>query len=122
MTLGAISPSVNRNRFLVSEDLQQLILDANPGRVKFTASQRLNTQLVLDEFVLKKKKGPNMRQVRSLPCSAKFKSLGFFSFGCITVGWQQRAASFCLHLFSNVFGTGDVNHMVEMAPPVFPNY
>ena len=65
-TLGAISPSLNRNRFPVSEDLQQLILEANPGRVKFTASQRLNTQLVLDEFVLKKKKGPNMRQVSNM--------------------------------------------------------
>ena len=75
-TLGAINPSVNRNRFLVSEELQQLILDANPGRVKFTASQRLNTQLVLDEFVLKKKKGPNMRQVSLCQvCCSRFQPL-----------------------------------------------
>lgn len=52
----------NPNRFLVSEDLQQLVMMANPGRVKFTASQRLNTQMVLDDFVMKKKKGPNLRQ------------------------------------------------------------
>ena len=32
-------------------------------RVKFTASQRLNTQLVPEDFVLKKKKGPNLRKV-----------------------------------------------------------
>ena len=32
----------------------------NPERlVKFTYSQRLNTQLVLDDFLLKKKKGPS---------------------------------------------------------------
>ena len=50
--------TVNSNS--VSTDPQQLILEANPGRVKFTASQRLNTQLVLEDFVLKKKKGPNL--------------------------------------------------------------
>ena len=71
-TLAAINPS---NRSLVSEDLQQLILATNPGRVKFTASQRLNTQLVLDEFVLKKKKGSNLRQVRVLSQGTEFELL-----------------------------------------------
>lgn len=51
----------NPNRHLVPEDLQSLIISSNPARtVKFTHSQRLNTQLVLDDFVLKKKKGPNL--------------------------------------------------------------
>ena len=53
--------TVNSNS--VSTDPQQLILEANPARVKFTASLRLNTQLVLEDFVLKKKKGPNLREV-----------------------------------------------------------
>ena len=47
----------------VSTDPQQLVLEANPARVKFTASQGLNTQLILDDFVLKKKKGPSRRKV-----------------------------------------------------------
>ena len=65
-----ISPSVNRNLYLVPEDLQQLIVESNPGRAKFTVSQRLNTQLVLDDYVLKKKLGPEVRKVSlSLICS-----------------------------------------------------
>ena len=64
-----ISPSVNRNLYLVPEDLQQLIMESNPGRAKFTVSQRLNTQLVLDDYVLKKKLGPEVRKVSlSLIC------------------------------------------------------
>jgi len=58
------SGSNNRNKFLVSDDLQALLVATNPGRVKFTASQRLNTQLVVDDFVMKKKKGPHFRQGR----------------------------------------------------------
>ena len=57
-----ISPSMNRNLYLVPEDLQQLIIESNPGRAKFTVSQRLNTQLVLDDYILKKKLGPEMRK------------------------------------------------------------
>ena len=49
----------NPNRHLVPEDLQRLIITTNPGRsIKFTYSQRMNTQMVLNDFVLKKKKGP----------------------------------------------------------------
>ena len=65
---GLISPSVNRNLYLVPEDLQQLIVESNPGRAKFTISQRLNTQLVWDDYVLKKKLGPEVRKV-SLICN-----------------------------------------------------
>merc|ERR1712126_85686 len=44
----------------MGEDLQREIIVRNPERlVKFTYSQRLNTQLVLDDFLLKKKKGPS---------------------------------------------------------------
>jgi hypothetical protein len=46
-------------RHLVPEDLQRVIIETNPGRLlMFTYSQRLNTQLMLDHFLLKKKKGP----------------------------------------------------------------
>jgi len=49
----------NPNRHLVSEDLQMLIIRENPARgIKFTYSQRMNTQMVVDDYVLKKKKGP----------------------------------------------------------------
>ena len=49
----------NPNRHLVPEDLQRLIIQGNKGRsVKFTLSQRQNTQMVVDDYVLKKKKGP----------------------------------------------------------------
>jgi len=49
----------NPNRHLVPEDLQRLIVQGNPSRaVKFTLSQRQNTQMVLNDYVLKKKKGP----------------------------------------------------------------
>jgi len=49
----------NPNRHLVPEDLQMLIYYQNPTRgIKFTYSQRMNTQMVVDDFVLKKKKGP----------------------------------------------------------------
>lgn len=49
----------NPNRHLVPEDLQSLIISLNPTRgVKFTYSQRMNTQMMVDDFVLKKKKGP----------------------------------------------------------------
>merc|ERR1719500_135031 len=102
-TLGAINPSVNRNRFLVSEELQQLILDANPGRVKFTASQRLNTQLVLDEFVLKKKKGPTMRQ------------------GCRVVNWKCTKAG-CLFVAATWEGhlvAGGREHNRPAEPEVY---
>jgi len=49
----------NPNRHLVPDDLQLLIIQQNPERkIKFTFSQRLNTQMVVDDFILKKKKGP----------------------------------------------------------------
>jgi len=49
----------NPNRRLVPEDLQLLIQYQNPTRgIKFTSSQRMNTQMLLDDYVLKKKKGP----------------------------------------------------------------
>ena len=51
----------NPNKHLVSEDLQQLIIQQNTDRkIQFTFSQRMNNQMVLDDFVLKKKKGPYM--------------------------------------------------------------
>merc|ERR1719186_1297982 len=49
----------NPNRHLVPQDLQILIIRENPARgIKFTYSQRMNTQMVVDDYVLKKKKGP----------------------------------------------------------------
>jgi len=49
----------NPNRHLVPEDLQMLICSQNPNRgIKFTYSQRMNTQMMVDDYVLKKKKGP----------------------------------------------------------------
>jgi len=49
----------NPNRHLVPQDLQMKIILENPTRgIKFTYSQRMNTQMVVDDFVLKKKKGP----------------------------------------------------------------
>ena len=46
-------------KYLVSEELQQLIISENPAHsIAFTKSQRNNTQLLLDDFILKKKKGP----------------------------------------------------------------
>ena len=49
----------NPNRHLVPGDLQGLIIRNNPSRsIKFTMSQRMNTQMVVDDYVLKKKKGP----------------------------------------------------------------
>ena len=78
---------------------------ANPGRVKFTASQRLNTQLVLDEFVLKKKKGPNMREVGLCQQDVFLLYQVFTHFFLLT--WQLRlAAGACIFLITNVFSTG----------------
>ena len=46
-------------KYLVSEELQLLIKSENPAHtIAFTKSQRNNTQLLLDDFILKKKKGP----------------------------------------------------------------
>jgi len=51
----------NPNRHLVPEDLKNLIVSSNASRsIKFTYSQRMNTQMVMNDFVLKKKKGPYM--------------------------------------------------------------
>ena len=45
--------------YLVSTDLQNLIITSNPEKnIKFTLSQRSNTQMVIDNYLLKKKKGP----------------------------------------------------------------
>merc|ERR1712062_353679 len=42
-------------KYLVSEELQQLIISENPAHtIAFTKSQRNNTQLMLDDFLLKK--------------------------------------------------------------------
>jgi len=49
-------------KYLVSEELQQLIISENPAHsIAFTKSQRNNTQLLLDDFILKKKKGPYLQ-------------------------------------------------------------
>jgi len=49
----------NPNCHLVPDDLQMLIICENPTRgIKFTFSQRMNTQMVVDDYLLKKKKGP----------------------------------------------------------------
>jgi len=49
----------NSSPNLVPEDLQNLISKQNPGRnIRFTLSQRMNTQMVVDDYLLKKKKGP----------------------------------------------------------------
>ena len=61
-----INPCANRNLYLVPKDLQQLIVESNPGRAKFTVSSQLNTQLVLDDYVLKKNEGPKVRKVSLL--------------------------------------------------------
>jgi len=46
-------------KHMVPNDLQKLLVDSNPHRgVKFTLSQRGNTQMSVDDFLLKKKKGP----------------------------------------------------------------
>jgi len=46
-------------RHIVPDDLQKLIIDSNPHlNVKFTLSQRNNTQMFVDNYLLKKKKGP----------------------------------------------------------------
>ena len=59
--LSVKSNSGNSNRHLVPDDLKALIIEGNPERnIKFTLSQRMNTQMVVDDYVLKKKKGPNM--------------------------------------------------------------
>jgi len=53
------NPSDNSNPHLVPEDLQNLISKQNSSRnIKFTLSQRMNTQMVVDDYLLKKKKGP----------------------------------------------------------------
>ena len=52
-------------KYLVSEELQQLIISENPAHtIAFTKSQRNNTQLMLDDFLLKKKKGPVLQSGR----------------------------------------------------------
>jgi len=49
----------NQNNHIIPEDLQSLISYQNPSRgIKFTLSQRMNTQMVVDDYVLRKKKGP----------------------------------------------------------------
>jgi len=56
---ASTSISENPNRHLVPEELQGLIISSNPDReIKFTFSQRMNTQMVVDDYILKKKKGP----------------------------------------------------------------
>ena len=58
-TPGPGSVPDNPNKHLVPEDLQERIIKQNPNReIKFTLSQRMNTQMVVDDYLLKKKKGP----------------------------------------------------------------
>ena len=57
-------PTLGQKSWQQYEQQQCLYRSATTDpRVKFTASQRHNTQLVLDDFVLKKKKRPNLRKV-----------------------------------------------------------
>ena len=56
----------NRSCRIVEDDLQQLMVETNPGRVKFTITQRLNTQLFLDDYDLRmRSKGPTLKKVSS---------------------------------------------------------
>ena len=49
-----------QNCNLVPEDLQSLIISSNPERdIKFTLSQRMNTQMVIDDYLLKIKHASN---------------------------------------------------------------
>ena len=63
-----IATIINSNRScrIVEDDLQQLMVETNPGRVKFTITQRLNTQLFLDDYDLRmRSKGPTLKKVSS---------------------------------------------------------
>ena len=63
-----IAVIINQNRScrIVEDDLQQLMVETNPGRVKFTTTQRLNTQLFLDDYDLRmRSKGPTLKKVSS---------------------------------------------------------
>ena len=56
----------NRSCRIVEDDLQQLMVETNPGRVKFTITQRNNTQLFLDDYDLRmRSKGPTLKKVSS---------------------------------------------------------
>lgn len=60
-TLPFMSRALNRNKYLVSQDLKHTIITTNPHHhIDFVNSQRRNTQMVLNGFLLKKTKGPNM--------------------------------------------------------------
>ena len=53
------TPVEPRNKYPVPADLKQRIIVSNPGEgVEFVLSQRQNDQLVLNGYLLKKKKGP----------------------------------------------------------------
>ena len=56
------------SKYPVPEDLRAAIVAANPrNRIQFVASQRLNLQMILDGFLLNKKKGPRVtRQGRTI--------------------------------------------------------
>ena len=60
----AVIINPNRSCRIVEDDLQQLMVETNPGRVKFTITQRLNTQLFLDDYDLRmRSKGPTLKKV-----------------------------------------------------------
>ena len=64
--IAAINNNPNRSCRIVEDDLQQLMVETNPGRVKFTSTQRLNTQLFLDDYDLRmRSKGPTLKKVSS---------------------------------------------------------
>lgn len=56
------------NKYPVPEDLQAAIIAANPRhRIQFVTSQRMNLQMILDGYLLNKKKGPrSTRQGRTI--------------------------------------------------------
>ena len=64
VTLSKTSYQDRKPLHLVPEDLKQKIIECNPEHaIKFTLSQRDNTQMVIDNFLLKKKKGPLRCQI-----------------------------------------------------------
>ena len=57
--LSAAPKTSNRWVALMPEDLQNLIMKTNPGRrVRFTMSQRMAPELVVEDYVMKRKQGP----------------------------------------------------------------
>lgn len=52
-------------KHMLPDDLKEKIITDNPDcHIKFTLSQRNNTQMVLDDYLFKKKKGPTLSRGR----------------------------------------------------------